>query len=51
VVIKPKKKKEAVKEDPEAMETPSSDDENPHGFVYSHNLDTYRRNKRERLAI
>ena len=27
----------------------SQPDENPHGFVWAHNLDTYRRNKRERL--
>ena len=26
------------------------DAENPHGFVYSHNLDTYKRTKRERLT-
>lgn len=28
----------------------SSEDDNPHGFVYSHHLDTFKRSKRERLA-
>ena len=28
----------------------SSEEDNPHGFVYSHHLDTFKRSKRERLA-
>ena len=32
-------------------EVESSGDENVHGFVYSHNLDTYRKSKREKLEI
>jgi hypothetical protein len=26
------------------------EEDNPHGFVYAHNLDTFRRSKRDRLA-
>lgn len=33
----------------ELEETPSEED-NPHGFVYGHMLDTYKRNKKEKEA-
>lgn len=31
------------------MDEVNSEEDNPHGFVYSHNLDTFKRSKRERI--
>lgn len=30
-------------------EIDSDDEPNPHGFVWAHNLDTFKRSKRERI--
>jgi hypothetical protein len=36
--------------DLEAQEAEEEND-NPHGFVFAHNLDTFKKTKKERLAI
>jgi hypothetical protein len=33
----------------EDLEVDSDDEKNPHGFVYAHNLDTFKKAKRERI--
>lgn len=41
-----------LKISPSDLEASSDeDDENIHGFVYAHHLDTYRKSKRERLEV
>ena len=33
----------------EELEEGMSEEDNPHGFVFAHQLDTFRKNKRERI--
>lgn len=34
----------------ELEEELDEEEDNPHGFVFAHNLDTFRKSKRERIA-